>query len=42
MSNETGDDVLIVDFIPEEIHTLATGLATYVSSDSTTTKVANQ
>jgi hypothetical protein len=28
-----------VNFIPEEIHVLATRLATYVSSDSTTAKV---
>jgi hypothetical protein len=42
MSNEAGDDVLIVNFIPEEIHVLATRLATYVSSDSTTAKVTNQ
>ena len=34
--------VNFVNFIPEEIHVLATRLATYVSSDSTTTKVTNQ
>jgi len=28
-------------FIPEEIHVLATKLAAYVSSDSTTAKVTN-
>jgi hypothetical protein len=33
---------LIVNFIPEEIHVLATRLATYVSSDSTTAKVTNR
>jgi hypothetical protein len=31
-----------VNFIPEEIHVLGTKLATYVSSDVTTTKVTNQ
>jgi hypothetical protein len=33
---------IFVNFIPEEIHVLATRLATYVSSDSTTAKVTNQ
>jgi hypothetical protein len=33
---------MIVNFIPEEIHVLATGLATYESSDSTTAKVTYQ
>jgi hypothetical protein len=31
-----------VNFMPEEIHVLATGLATYESSDSTTAKVTNR
>ena len=31
-----------VNFIPEEIHVLATRLATYISSDSTTAKVTNR
>ena len=35
-------NVKVVNFIPEEIHVLATRLATYVSSDSTTAKVTNQ
>jgi hypothetical protein len=33
---------LSVNFIPEELHVLATRLATYVSSDSTTSKVTNR
>jgi hypothetical protein len=33
--------VQTVNFIPEEIHVLATRLATYVSSDSITAKVTN-
>ena len=33
---------LLVNFLPEEIHVLATRLAAYVSSVSTTAKVTNQ
>jgi hypothetical protein len=34
--------LVFVNFIPEEIHVLATRLATYVSSDSTAAKVTNR
>jgi hypothetical protein len=32
----------LVNFMPEEIHVLATRLATYVSSDSTTARVTHR
>lgn len=34
-------NVMLVKFIPEEIHVVATRLSTYVASDSTTIKITD-